>query len=135
MLKKPKDGWSKITIGNWSDRCSYINNVPIDLLKAFINLYKYRNPTTVKFDAEGWEYIIVFDFYEIHIITEKNDEYILKTIPCNINNLTNELVNDILLNIKEWVNFDEDSPLDKTQIIDLCNRLKNERRKFNVHIY
>ena len=35
MLDTPKLGWSKIHIGTWSDRCSYLDDVPMKLLEAF----------------------------------------------------------------------------------------------------
>ena len=35
MLDTPKLGWSKIHIWTWSDRCSYLDDVPMKLLEAF----------------------------------------------------------------------------------------------------
>ena len=34
MLDTPKYGWSHVSIGSWSDRCSYLDDVPMELLKA-----------------------------------------------------------------------------------------------------
>lgn len=64
MLKEPKHGWSQITIGNWSDRCSYLDDVPFLLLEGMEGVCRTGNPVVAKFDAEGWEYLIVFDVYE-----------------------------------------------------------------------
>ena len=64
MLSTPKYGWSTITIGNWSDRCSYIDDVPFMLLSAVDEVIRTRTTYSVKFDAEGYEYIIVFDEFE-----------------------------------------------------------------------
>lgn len=127
MLKKPKDGWSKITIGDWCDRCGYIDNVPVELLRVFIGLYGDRTPSAVKFDAEGWEYIIVFDWYEIHIITDKTNKYVLKTVSCDISTLAKELIKDIRSNINEWAEFYKDlDSVDTLNLIDnLCDVLEN----------
>ena len=39
MLDAPKLGWSKIHIGAWSDRCSYLDDVPMKLLEAFFAVF------------------------------------------------------------------------------------------------
>lgn len=68
MLSKPEHGWADITIGDWSDRCSYLDDVPIALLSEISCVLETHCPRVLKFDAEGWEYLIVFDDYETHII-------------------------------------------------------------------
>ena len=72
MLSKPKYGWADITIGDWSDRCSYLTDVPFQLLEAMCRSCKNHEPVAAKFDAEGWEYTIIFDWLETHIIIEKD---------------------------------------------------------------
>lgn len=53
MLDAPKYGWNRITIGPWSDRCSYLNDVPLELLEAMKQFRTTHLPTPVKFDAEA----------------------------------------------------------------------------------
>lgn len=111
MLAKPHAGWSEITIGNWSDRCSYLDDVPTLLLDAMTNLLKNPNkPQLVEFDAEGYEYTILFKSYEVFIITEK-DETILTQIylgrddPITIRRLARELANDIMSSLNDWAKW------------------------------
>lgn len=102
MLDAPKYGWSKITIGDWSDRCSYLDDVPFMLLEGLEEICRTGNPIAAKFDAEGYEYIIIFDRYETHIITEAETGYILKTVETTPEEMAAELIHDILENIESW---------------------------------
>ena len=88
MLKTPKYGWSEITIGDWHDRCSYLDDVPYRLLEAVDYTNRCGRPSSVKFDAEGWDYIIVFDQFETHIICYNFEgEYNYYTIDINLKGL------------------------------------------------
>ena len=71
MLDRPFCGWSKITIGSWSNRRSYLDDVPFILLQVISGLLSTMRPTSVKFDAEGYEFILVFDYGVVHIISSK----------------------------------------------------------------
>lgn len=107
MLKTPKYGWSEITIGDWSDRCSdiggYHDDVPYRLLEAVDDTNRTGMPSSVKFDAEGWEYIIVFDIHETHIITYDEDaNYKYTTIEISIKDIIKELLADIRKDLKVW---------------------------------
>ena len=103
MLATPKYGWSEITIGNWHDRCSYLDDVPYRLLESVDYTNRCGRPSSVKFDAEGWEYIIVFDMYKTHIICDNDDcKYILYTVEINLKDLIRELIYDIRRDIDAW---------------------------------
>ena len=104
MLSTPKHGWGDITIGNWSDRCSYIDDVPFELLTSIRRLYDKHEPVLVRFDAEGWEYIIVFDLFYTHIISNKSDKegFNYFSIDVNIDDLVKELISDIRRDIDGW---------------------------------
>lgn len=121
MLKEPKHGWSQITIGNWSDRCSYLDDVPFLLLEGVEGVCRTGNPVAAKFDAEGWEYLIVFDVYETHIITETDNGYTLTTEDVRIKNLVEELVADIRRDLKAWSCW--------TDYGDMSDDEKSEREK------
>lgn len=134
MLKKPKFCWSEIKIVNWSDRCSYIDDVPVKLLKTLIRVFNTYSPQAVKFDAKGYEYIIVFDFYETHIIImDENTK--LETITRDLKTTALELINDIRQNIDDWVDFmDYDlTEFERTErkemLNKLCDTLKEKSRK------
>ena len=105
MLSKPKHGWSKITIGNWSDRCSYLDDVPFMLLNSLEQSCRMHKPVSVKFDAEGYEYIIIFDWFETHIISDKEDDYTHTVVSIDRDELAKELISDILNNLPDWASW------------------------------
>ena len=102
MLSRPIIGWSKITIGNWSDRCSYIDDVPFMLLEAMEESCRINKPVSVRIDAEGWDYIIVFDQFTTHIISEITDDYTYYSVDIDRDELARELISDIRRDIDEW---------------------------------
>ena len=133
MLDTPKHGWSVITIGNWSDRCSYLTDVPFQLLKAMECSCRECKPISVRFDAEGWEYIIVFDWFCTHIISEKSNEdgFDYFSIDINRDELAKELIIDIRKNINKWAiwtdygNMSEDEISErKKDLLVLCDILE-----------
>lgn len=146
MLAKPKCGWTTINIGGWSDRASYLSDIHLDLLSALIDSYgisDYR-PACIRYDAEGWEGIIIIDDYFTYIIldnTKENDEKNkskVLTFEINKDDLAKELINDIDKNFEEWSLWDVDLYYDKLSqqeenkemIQKLLNKLKHiiERR-------
>lgn len=103
MLETPWCGWSKITIGNWHDQCSYLDDVPYRLLEAVDYTNRTGRPSSVKFDAEGWEYIIVFDTDNAHIICYNFEGgYNYYTIEISIKDLIKELLSDIRRDLRAW---------------------------------
>lgn len=103
MIETPRYGWSKITIGDWSDRCSYIDDVPFKLLETIESAVRIRRPFSVKFDAEGWDYIIIFDVYETHVVSyDFNGEYKYKTIEISLTDIAKDLIADIRKDLDAW---------------------------------
>lgn len=104
MLKTPKYGWSEITIGSWHDRCSDVfDDVPYRLLEAVDYTNRTSRTSSVEFDAEGWEYIIVFNTNEVHIITCDFDcNWKYNTIEISLKDLIRELLADIRKDLEEW---------------------------------
>ena len=139
MLSTPKYGWATIKIGDWHDRCSYLDDVPLLLLDCFEAITRENKPAAIKFDAEGYEYTIVFDWMYAHIITDcfENVGFTYTSIKIDVVDLAKELVNDIKNNIDEWVDFvpldlsDEERELRKNKLLCLCDFI--ERRIRNVH--
>lgn len=105
MLDKPKYGWSHITIGEWSDRCSYLDDVPYMLLEALEESCRTSKPVAVEFDAEGWNYIIIFNSFETHIISDKDDTYTHTCIEVDHRDLAHELIADIMENLDDWARW------------------------------
>lgn len=141
MLIRPQNGWSRITIKDWSERCSYLDDVPMKLLDAFALTIFYKTPNFVRFDAEGWEYLIVFSVNSVEIFTENpTDEYYntpiyrYQFIPINLKELALELLSDVRQNLEAWVLWNTNTTEAefckwlrenrKTNLIRLCNRLE-----------
>lgn len=104
MLTKPRSGWAEITIGNWSERLSYLDDVAFMLLDAMLRSCKEHQPASVRFDAEGYEYIIIFD-WECSYVIELKDEPRLITLDVPRDKIAMELANDISKNAKAWASF------------------------------
>ena len=106
MLSVPQYGWVEISLGDWKDRASYLTNIPHDLLDSFINVLGHPGcPAAVSCDAEGWEYILVFDWYTSYIIESKDEEK-LYVIDKKLIDLAEELYSDISNNIVAWSTWD-----------------------------
>ena len=143
MLSKPVCGWTTIKIKDWSDRASYLTNIHLDLLNSLINSYsEYCQPACIRYDAEGWEGIIVIDDYWTYIISEnadsENEEEVkseVLTIEINRDDLAKELIEDIEQNFNDWCDWQywqdkEDMLIQKEELSMSLNKLKNiiERR-------
>ncbi len=131
ILINPRYGWVTVKIGDWSDRASYLTNVPLDALDAFINSYNRWQPATIKFDAEGWEYIVVIDDYYTYIIDYPHDgnfdaSPVLTIVEIKKDDLAKELINDIQSNFYEWVSWSFDD--DPEERIEYQNLLNNKLR-------
>lgn len=135
MLSTPKNGWADITIGNWTDRCSYINDVAVDLLEAVLRAYETGEQQVVEFDAEGWEYIIVLGGWETYVITV-NETNALTTIDLSLDDFVPELLADIRENLESWAMFPSDMEFcpDRKDarcelLLTLCNKVQAYRQE------
>ena len=103
MLSKPKFGWTDITIGDWTGKLSYIDDVPVVLLNAFYNVFSNQKPEVICFDAEGVNYWIVFDLLDTIIITEdENCQYSVSRQNVGVRVLGMQMWNDIYRELKDW---------------------------------
>lgn len=105
MLDTPKYGWCHLQIGDWQDRCSYLNDVPVLLLDALTAALKRgTHLAAVSLDAEGYEYIVVFDGWNniVHIITETENAYSLNSIEARLPALAEELITDVEARLPDW---------------------------------
>lgn len=130
MLSIPKYGWVNLSIGDWSDRASYLTNVSFDILEAFINLLQNRKVSSVSFDAEGWEYIIVFDFYDVYIIENKEEEPKLYHFDISAVSLAEEVYKDMKDNVYAWSLWDYGTQSEEDRLVEekkLKEKLENLR--------
>ena len=120
MLQTPKHGWSQITIKDWSDRLSYLDDVAYMLLEAVWNCLRMSGPECVKFDAEGYEYILVIDQCYSYVITMADSDT-LTVLDITLREIAQELISDIRRDMEDWVSF--------VDYGDMTEDQKNERRK------
>lgn len=106
MLSTPKAGWCELKIGNFKGTPSYLTDVPVDLLTAFIHYYK-KGIGTAFFDEEGSEFNLLLSNYSAYIIyvDHENKTTLYEFPDVDIDNLAKELISDIKSNVDSWANF------------------------------
>lgn len=103
-LETPQHGWSKLHMGSWSGRLSYVDDPAFDLLWAVERALRTKQPSAVRFDAEGHEYIIIFDWYDQFVITDR-DTPELTRIDMKLKDVAAALVRDIRKDLDLWASF------------------------------
>ena len=130
MLRTPKYGWSRIEIGEWSDRISYLDDAAYMLLETLIRSYETNEIQSVEFDAEGWEWKLVLDGEKTSVITEKDNTEITN-LNMSRTEIANELVVDIRKDSHAWANFmyyeeytTEELIVKENYLLVLCEKLE-----------
>lgn len=121
MISNPKHGWCDFNLGNFYGHPSYLTDVPIEILEAFLDWWKHGYGCCW-FDEEGSDFTLVFTPYSIYIIEEK-DSVSLKIFSdissISRKELSNEIISDIESCLHEWcVEF---------TICDLSNKELHDR--------
>lgn len=104
-----KNGWADLTIGEFSCPCSYIQNVPMEILRAYKE-FKDNGHCIITLDSEGYEHEIIITELGVHTATYRNSIYycdLTEKFNTNIKKLMllKDLVQDILDNVNEWVKW------------------------------
>lgn len=138
MISNPKHGWCDFMLSDEKDNLfvgtpSYLTNVPVNLLQAFLN-YKTKGQGMAWFDEEGTEFTLVLNPYSMYIIAE-NEEGVARLYDfseVNIDNLIKELINDIESNLVGWSMFycgcddEEEIKVNREYIRNLICQLKEK---------
>mgnify|MGYP007063240315 CR=1 FL=1 len=153
MLTKPHAGWCKIKIGVMElGTVSYMTDVPMDLLNAFIQYLSENNCLNfgVQFDAEGYSFgLIEFNdtLYFIHNNTSESVPVLQEIAPSlsalcpdssrnMIKRLARELYYDIEDYFEDWIYWEADEKAmesedtEKRRLI-LRDGLKTLKEKLN----
>lgn len=103
MISNPKHGWCDFELGNFRGTASYLTDVPIDLLDAFIGYYT-KGHGVVVFDEEGSYFTLVLTRYNngIFVIEERDFVAIYDFSDKNPDDLAKELINDLENDLKRW---------------------------------
>lgn len=144
MITKPEYGWSRIEINDgtktWGDCLSYLDDAPFDLLHAMIESCKEHKPVAVRFDAEGHEYIIVFEWLATYIIYQDTRTFRVidpdmeptnSFVALNVkrDDLATQLIADVRANVEDWASFYCDVSIDKDEITSEHMALLKERKQ------
>ena len=105
MLTKPEDGWVNVKLEGFSERASYMTDIPNDCMDAFIYSLQNNLPTVIYFDAEGWDFHLVASWYRSYIVLDKDDVKVF-VIKKDLFELAKELYKDINDNLNDWLNWD-----------------------------
>ena len=104
MISNPKHGWSNFDLKTFHGTPSYLTDVPVDLLNAFIQ-YHTTGTGIAWFDEEGTEFTLVITPYSLFIIEEKDEPVLHDFSEMNIDNLEKELIEDIEKDLTGWSEF------------------------------
>ena len=104
MISNPKHGWSNFDLKTFHGTPSYLTDVPVDLLNAFIQ-YHSTGTGIAWFDEEGTEFTLVITPYSLFIIEEKDEPVLHDFSEINIGNLEKELIEDIEKDLTGWSEF------------------------------
>lgn len=102
MISNPKAGWCDFKLRTFEGTPSYITDVPVDLLTAFID-YHAKGQGICWFDEEGTEFTLVITPYSLFIIEEKDKPVLHDFSEIKIENLEKELIEDIEKDLDNWV--------------------------------
>jgi hypothetical protein len=125
MFTKPKHGWTNLQFKDFSERASYLTDIPIECLDAFIYSLQNNSPVTIYFDAEGWDYYLVSFYYKSYIVINKEQPKLI-IIDKDHKKLAKELTEDIEKYLDGWVYWEcykDDEDEFKERRIELNRKL------------
>ena len=123
MISNPKHGWCNFNIRTFKGTPSYLTDVPVDLLEAFIDLHT-KGTGIAWFDEEGTEFTLVLTPYSLFIIEEKDRPILHDFSEIKIENLERELIKDIEKDLIAWSEFTIDD--DREEIIEHCDEIRRK---------
>ena len=118
MISNAKHGWCTFKIGDFVGSPSYLTDVPIDLLDAFIHYYQYGNGC-VEFDEEGSDFTFLITSYNMNIfIIARRDDVKLYDFSFDkkIDDLASELIDDIESQWYDWLYFTCEDDVEELKI-------------------
>ena len=131
MISNPRYGWCNFELGDFKGFPSYLTDVPIDLLDAFLD-YHAKGYGVAVFDEEGSYFTLVMSAYNwgVYIIEEKDYPKLHNLCDFDVEDLEEELINDIERNLKGWSEFITDDDAEeitqhRNEIRQRIARLKN----------
>lgn len=130
MISNPKCGWCNFKLGAFEGAPSYLTDVPIDLLDAFID-YHHKGMGMAWFDEEGSWFTFVVTPYSLFVIEERDKQILHDLSEIKVEDLEKELISDIEDDLDAWANFmiSDDFENNIQHIKQRIEKLKTMRRK------
>ena len=100
MISNPKNGWCDFKLGDFVGRPSYLTDVPMDLLDAFISYFR-DGCGICWFDEEGTEFTLVLK-HPIKFILEERESIKTHRVDLDVYGMAKELISDIELCPYVW---------------------------------
>lgn len=104
MISNLNCGWCDFNLKSFHGLPSYLTDVPVNLLNAFIQ-YHSTGTGIAWFDEEGTEFTLVITPYSLFVIEEKDESVLHDFSEMNIDNLEKELIEDIEKDLIGWSEF------------------------------
>ena len=104
MIKNDGHGWGTFKLGNFTGRLSYIEDVPVDLLQAFIDWHD-KGSGCAWIDEEGTEFTLVLTPYSVYVIVERGGVELIDLSELKIEEIEKELIDDIENDLTGWSEF------------------------------
>lgn len=123
MINNPKHGWCNFKLGDFKGTPSYLTDVPVDLLIAFIDLHA-KGSGVAWFDEEGTEFTLVLTPYSLFVIEEKDKAILHDLSEINIKDLEKELIEDLEKDLNGWSEFITDN--DREEILQHRNEIRQK---------
>ena len=123
MISNPKYGWCDFDLKSFHGSPSYLTDVPVDLLNAFIQ-YHTTGTGMAWFDEEGTEFTLVITPYSLFVIEEKDKPVLHDFSEIKINNLEKKLIEDIEKDLIGWSEFITND--DREEVIMHRDEIRNK---------
>ena len=123
MISNPKYGWCDFDLKSFHGSPSYLTDVPVDLLNAFIQ-YHTTGTGMAWFDEEGTEFTLVITPYSLFVIEEKDKPVLHDFAEIKISNLEKELIEDIEKDLIGWSEFITTD--DREEVIMHRDKIRNK---------
>lgn len=104
MITNNGHGWGTFKLGNFTGRLSYIEDVPVDLLQAFIDWHD-KGSGCAWIDEEGTGFTLVLTQYSAYVIVERGGVELIDLSELKIEEIEKELIDDIESDFEGWVKF------------------------------
>ena len=131
MISNPRHGWCNFKLRTFKGTPSYLTDVPVDLLDAFLD-YHCKGMGIAWFDEEGTEFTLVINPYSIYIIEEKDKAILHDFSEMQIEKIEKELIFDIENDLERWAEFTTEE--DYEVKLQHCNEIRQRIIKLKKYL-